>query len=402
MKTPMFRPVVFSIVAAALLILGLAGLAVSQQPAPGQPSQQGLKAFFKEVPKDQQPAGNGSVIGAVPSSNVRSFFSSLGQGGQGGQPGQAQQDAPVKGLFSAIMEEAAAQQQQGEPAAQPQPGQPAPTQPQPAPSAQPMTPEEEIQTAIAEAKEFAEITYDFLAIDKVNKRLEARGIRMVPVVAPGQAITIDEIVINGLDLEADNFETGDVNVKNVRIPVTPEIMEEAYGFLSQMGYTEMVLNFTMASVYDPAARSFTLKHATLSAQDAGSLGFSLELLNVEPNEMAGSMQPGQAALRRAELVYTDHSFTERGLKMAAAMQNIGVEEFRQQGITELDNEITKARQEGSLKMAAAMEQVQAFLKKPGTLRVTLAPSDAVGFESLMQAAGPGPAMDLLQVSVTAE
>ncbi|NJM30088.1 MAG: hypothetical protein HC855_08260 [Rhizobiales bacterium] len=238
------------------------------------------------------------------------------------------------------------------------------------------------------------------------------------------------MTVNGVTVTADGYSAtwdGDPNTgsgmfdarfSNLVIPESAIAMLDTAGQLKQLGYTDIRIDLSGKGKLDvtPEALSFDMSGA-YDMKDMGSLQFSAAAANV-PMAAVGELQSASKAgrepdfnammpqlmgvtLSSVKLRFEDASITKRVLPMIAAMQ--GMDEatmvasagaMAQLGLAQLKNQAFTDQ---------TVAAINAFLKDPRSLTVSLKPAAPVTVQEMMgfSPQDPGAAITQLGVSVSA-
>ncbi|MFN0194352.1 MAG: hypothetical protein ACKVP5_20670 [Aestuariivirga sp.] len=238
------------------------------------------------------------------------------------------------------------------------------------------------------------------------------------------------MTVNGVTVTADGYSStwdGDPNTgsgmfdarfSNLVIPESAIAMLDTAGQLKQLGYTDIRIDLSGKGKLDvtPEALSFDMSGA-YDMKDMGSLQFSAAASNVpmaavgelqnagkagrEPDFNAMMPQLMGVTLSSVKLRFEDASITKRVLPMIAAMQ--GMDEatmvasagaMAQLGLAQLKNQAFTDQ---------TVAAINAFMKDPRSLTVSLKPAAPVTVQEMMgfNPQDPGAAITQLGVSVSA-
>ncbi|HYE01581.1 MAG TPA: hypothetical protein VEH84_19515 [Alphaproteobacteria bacterium] len=246
---------------------------------------------------------------------------------------------------------------------------------------------------------------DFLQILDAAQRQE-RGEAVAPgahlidgLAARGVAVRHRGQSLGGFDsLEATGFAvpgpdrplTTGFAIKGATIP-SAVLPPEAGAPLKLLGYETIRLDYEGAARWSPAEKRLTLERMVLDLADAGRLDISGA---VDGFAFDGTAQETMT-LRDAKLVYADRSLAERLLKMAAAEQGLEPEMLRNVLISQVS---LQGVGEPALQPLAAA--VEAFLRKPGTLTVSVAPQAPLSQADMDALKGLPPAEALAKLGLS--
>ncbi len=195
-------------------------------------------------------------------------------------------------------------------------------------------------------------------------------------------ITVDTVELRDLDAANDVPERVDLAVRGIEATLDAAASPVA-DFLVLLGYDSVRVDLDYAYVFDPAANILRVDGVRVAAAEMGTIAISAELGGVPPEAMTdpalAAMAEDEATLRRLELRYEDASLADRLLAMAAEDEGLSTEEMRGQLIEAIQLEARTAKDRLTKEVLKAIE---AFLAKPGTLRVVAEPPEPVKFAAL--------------------
>jgi hypothetical protein len=212
----------------------------------------------------------------------------------------------------------------------------------------------------------------------------------------GAEVSVKEALV-AMERSADQPAGATIKLSAVTIPAT------AMPMLMLAGYNELTLDYEGSSRYDPA-RAAVGATQLLSARDAGSFSLSMQLGNYPAafdwRESFTVMLKFMALrLDSLELRYDDASLVDRLIRARAALTGRDVRAVRE----EMLRLVAAQRQALADKPAllASLDAIADFLRKPGSLTMTLTPPEPVALGTLitLSRTNPAAALDALGLSV---
>jgi hypothetical protein len=218
-------------------------------------------------------------------------------------------------------------------------------------------------------------------------------------------VKIGEILVKDWDWQGGKTPTyGEIEYKKITfggLAANPEIKE----FLAGSGLADIVVNARFAFKYDKASKTLDLSALNGEVEGMGTIGLSLKIegLDVEALQaMQGAATPdlsklmGQAmALKVHGLVnfLKDSGGYDRIAKFAGGKANVTADQWKEQQLRQLEG--IKRRSPPSKISTEAFAAIEAFLKKPGTVEIKIAPKSPVVMAELMGLAQGGPTPEKL-------
>jgi hypothetical protein len=245
-------------------------------------------------------------------------------------------------------------------------------------------------SGLAFGREALPIGFPALFADKIQIRNLSLGAK------PGAAVTVKDatIVMEGslADPRGAEIKAGPIGVPAAAAPA-----------LAKLGYDALSLAYEGTTRYDPAAESLSISQH-ISAEGAGALALSMRLDHYPaaldaPSPAAASLLLTQAQLAHLELRYDDASLVERLLKLYAASTGRDLASAQREIAARI--EARRKGFAGKPAMLASLDRVEAFLRKPDTITLVLAPPKPLPLLALMLLgrADPDQALDALGLSV---
>jgi hypothetical protein len=189
----------------------------------------------------------------------------------------------------------------------------------------------------------------------------------------------------------------DIELSGVTIPAT------AVPLLMRAGYNELTLDYEGHSHYDSEQATIDASQR-LSAHGAGTLSIAMHLSNYPGGfdwreSMQAMLKFMALRLDRLELRYDDASLIERLIKMRAAETGRDFEAVRDELLRSFAAQRQALAERPAL--SANFDAVADFLRKPGSLTLTLAPPEPVSLGTLMTLSrtNPAAALDALGLSI---
>lgn len=213
---------------------------------------------------------------------------------------------------------------------------------------------------------------------------------------PGAAVTVQDATIAMAGSLADprgaHIKAGPIGIPAAAAPS-----------LGKLGYDALSLAYEGSTQYDPAAASLSISQHIV-AEGAGALALSLRLDHYPaaldaPSPEAASLLLTQAQLAHLELRYDDASLVDRLLELYAANTGRDLASVQQEIAARI--EARRKSLAGKPALLASLDRVEAFLRKPGTITLELAPPRPLPLLALMLLgrANPDQALDALGLSV---
>lgn len=244
-------------------------------------------------------------------------------------------------------------------------------------------------TGLAYARQGTPIGVPRMFADRIELRNLSAGVK------PGAEVTVKDasVAMEGTlaSPSGARMEIGPVTVPAAAAPA-----------LARLGYEALVLDYDSRTHYDAAAARMSLTQH-LAAQDAGKLALSLQLGHYPPALEAPdaatlSLRLMRAELEHLELRYDDASLAGRLLKLYAETTGRDVDSVQQ----EFAARARAQRQAlaGKPALLASLDAVEAFLRKPGTLTLVLAPPKPVTLGTLVALARQNPDQALASLGLS--
>ena len=206
-------------------------------------------------------------------------------------------------------------------------------------------------------------------------------------------VRIGEIVVKDWDWQGGKTPSyGDIEYRKITfagLADDPEVKE----FLSVSGLSDIVINARVAFKYDKGSKTLDLSALDGEVEGMGTIGLSFKIDGIDVEALAalqGAGSPdmskllGQAmALRVHGLVnfLKDSGGYDRIAKVAGARAKITDAQWKEQQVRQLD--WIRRMAPPSKLTAEVLGAIEAFLKKPGTIEVKVAPKSPVALLELM-------------------
>ncbi len=210
----------------------------------------------------------------------------------------------------------------------------------------------------------------------------------------GEETQIKE-VLGGMIGTPEKPEGGTLTVKAIDIPASVHPM------IGMLGYDRLLVDFTGKTGHE--AGGVFDNQSELSMPKAGTIDLSFRFSNYQPGDgsldMAALMARLQAArLDRFELRYQDASLADRLFHFYALNANVDAAALREKIIAPLAAQ--RAAMGDKPHVAADLDAVIAFLRKPGTITITAAPPQPVPVSDLMGAMTADPEATVTKLGLT--
>ncbi len=235
-----------------------------------------------------------------------------------------------------------------------------------------------------------------------------KGVSITPTGAP-KAYEVDELVVHRYDYDNAKPLFMHVEAKGVHMDVSSIPNPGAQLFLGLMGYKDLTADMEVNYDYKPDAKSLNLA-VRETVKDLGEFKVNADLANITkpatpaampntpPTMPASPLAMPDAQIKAVEVSYRDDSFISRVLKMAAAQQGVSedqvVDRIEQQIDARLGQSKTKLQTE-------VLNHVKDFLKKRGTLAISVKPDQPVAVSEL-RGMTPDAVFDRLNIKVTSD
>ncbi len=200
----------------------------------------------------------------------------------------------------------------------------------------------------------------------------------------GSGFNIDEFELSRFEHIGGVPVSVAVSVRGAHLSLAQEPLAAQAERIRELGYDLLVLDYNMDFDYDQDSRRFVLDDLMLRVRDAGELGVSLNLSNVDfESLLAGGPSVMFMAVDQGELRYEDHSLVGRILESLAAEEQVSPEEV----VETLDLGLLESEKlavgNGDEFSAVLLRCVRSFLKKPGAISLHADPAKPVAIMQLM-------------------
>lgn len=190
-----------------------------------------------------------------------------------------------------------------------------------------------------------------------------------------------EAVLGSMTGTPDKPEGGTLTIKAVDIPAA------THPFLASLGYDRVRLDLTSTTIRE-TGRGIIENRSKVTAPDAGALAVSFRFSNYQtdagPPDVAALLERLQAArLDRFELRYDDASLVDRVIGFYALNAGTDAAALRDQLIAPL--EAQRASYAEKPLLAADVDALIAFLRKPGSITIAAAPPQPLPVADLVNA-----------------
>jgi hypothetical protein len=219
----------------------------------------------------------------------------------------------------------------------------------------------------------------------------------------GKTIAMDRMVLSRYEEEDGVPRAVTVRFEGVDVPVTPEYFKESSEFIHKLGYDVLHCDYVMDYAYRKAEQTLDLAEFSLIVKDAGKLGFSVQLANVDLDDLAqGGPSAMLVAVDGIEVNYTDDSLMDRLMKTAAAEERMSEEQLMREANKNMEREIARTRDRGEEFAAQAMSELQRFVNERKGLRVSADPKQPVTVLEIIGMKNPQNVIEALGVEVRAQ
>ncbi|MGV8839745.1 MAG: hypothetical protein ACWA6X_05520 [Bauldia sp.] len=183
--------------------------------------------------------------------------------------------------------------------------------------------------------------------------------------------------------------------------------DEFSRILMQLGYAEAKGDFTLDVAWNEQTETLAFNDLYLALQGAGSIRASLSLVGItremlENPEAMATLAPEQLRLGGAQLLVTDETVANRLFAWTAEGTNTPAEQYRDEFIRGLPFLLSVMMDRDlAAQISPALQQ---FLRTPGTLSLTVAPTEPVPLAEIIDTLTRAPTdlLQLLGVTMVAE
>lgn len=258
--------------------------------------------------------------------------------------------------------------------------------------------EKEFNKAVANTPGLV-VNYDGISVDISDHCVVLTKLKaMLPT---GHTLSADEIRITDFDQFHTIPHSISASARNLAFPATPENFGDMAATMNAFGITTIMGDALLDYVYDPVAKTLTIKGASI---DDPKLGYAritgrLDSIDIE------TLRPEQVIaikIGEAELTFTNHSLmgivAERwaesaGMSEAATINRIS---------DELDMLAELAGRQENTAAENVMLGLKRFLNDPGTAVVSIEPNEPVPFLYFFMGRDTFDILRLLNMSITTD
>lgn len=218
-------------------------------------------------------------------------------------------------------------------------------------------------------------------------------------------VTIDQIAITDVTRQAGKLIGHNFNLV-MSMPVADVEDDEAREVFSQLGLTDLPIKMSYVQRLDPATRTLSIDPLTFSVAGVGGVTAALQVGNapVEAYLQGGDINPGSlitVTLDSFRLTYRDEGLVPELLDRAATEQGMAPADLIAGGMAQIRGALSAGGDPAVVGPIA--DALEAFLRSPGQLTLTLSPAAPVAISNIMAAGmtAPGSLPQALNLSVEA-
>jgi hypothetical protein len=220
------------------------------------------------------------------------------------------------------------------------------------------------------------------------------------------------IDISSVDMTLDAADDGtprdfDLEVQGIAVPAAVfDDHPQQKALIDALGYTDFLVNVSVAGGYDAASDTMTLRGLTIDAANVGKLAIAAKVTGVSLGKLVSGESTADAKstakLESLSIRFDNAGIVEKALDMQATMIGGSRSDVVDQLSGALPFMLNIIGNEGfQNKIAGA---ATTFLKEPKSIAVAAAPAAPVGFDTILSTAieAPETLPDVLAVDVTAD
>ncbi len=235
---------------------------------------------------------------------------------------------------------------------------------------------------LAKLEDQASITYDRFHYSLLTRQAKARGI--TATTADGTLrLLIEELTVHRWERNEELDLLTSLRLSGRGVRLRQKKGDDYTPSLSGLGYSDPKLSFLVDHAFDPATQTLTISEASVAGAEMGSLDLKSQfsgLRQLNTKELTGgnllqiAASIGNLQFHGATVAYTDEGLTERILAQRETEQKTSREKI-------VAGVAKSMREQRFFRFSDEMiQEVSAFLQKPGKLRIESTPSQPVGRE----------------------
>lgn len=243
--------------------------------------------------------------------------------------------------------------------------------------------EEQINSAIENASEYADIKYDAVDVEPISQNVTMNNVVVVPKGSQDE-IKVEKITISDIGKQ---IKQGDIPSRLAMSFKGLQMNAENFGdnikMLKDLGYSDdLQLDLDIDYKYNAEKKDLKINKLAISVDDMLKLDLDLHMtgITIDPNNMESMMYGVMfSSLSNASIKFEDDSFVERLMQKTAEEEGVSVADLKKEMIEGMEQMM---QSEDNNFVKSTFQAVKNFINKPDKISISASPSAPVNLGSL--------------------